>query len=442
MQRTINFVTPTQLSFIDLITMGDSSKRDDNKTIGQFGSGLKYAIALLLRNNVQFNVFIKGEAHLGGENRWYTENYSPYIYTQFDELTEKSKDLIGFKVEREYESFHSQFVEDCFSAPEQSENLETGFALQLGYNWELWMALREIYSNMLDENGYFTEEEVDKKNYGTIISLTFEEDSLFSDVWNKRNNFIHEGDWEWDLFGGVQVCRNTDTWLKIYKNNILIYENKDTNSYFSYQHNSAKIDERRLINDRYSSFSTIAYSILSCKDRSLIDLLLGEGRKICELLERQSSVSVYNTLSQEWMDAVDEVVSFNGEFTTAIYIEKRIKEDGRYSHSGRVIESLSSQLFSYSRPVTVEEIPKPVQLSKKEEILERFSIDLEGIEIKESKLTGRSCVADKRNKTIIISPLFNLDADMAEFVVECFSLREGNVLENISKELVKLLTKR
>ena len=156
--KTIFFKTPTQLSFIDLITMGDSEKRGDNSTTGMFGSGLKYSLALLLRNNVKFEAIVTGNTYIGGQDRDYTEIFTPYTYVNEDEITGKSKELIGIKVERDFESFNSIHCEDIFEY-EIEENYETGFALQLGFNWELWMALREIYSNMLDEGGSYYEDE-------------------------------------------------------------------------------------------------------------------------------------------------------------------------------------------------------------------------------------------------------------------------------------------
>ena len=40
----LTFKTPTRMSLLDVTSMGDSSKRGDTTTIGQFDSGLKYAI--------------------------------------------------------------------------------------------------------------------------------------------------------------------------------------------------------------------------------------------------------------------------------------------------------------------------------------------------------------------------------------------------------------
>ena len=52
----IHFITPTIISRLDISSMGDSSKRGDDSTIGQFDSGLKYAIALLLRDKVNMSI--------------------------------------------------------------------------------------------------------------------------------------------------------------------------------------------------------------------------------------------------------------------------------------------------------------------------------------------------------------------------------------------------
>ena len=43
--------------------IGASSKRGDQTKIGYFGSGLKYSIAALLRNNIEFKVF-QGEKEI------------------------------------------------------------------------------------------------------------------------------------------------------------------------------------------------------------------------------------------------------------------------------------------------------------------------------------------------------------------------------------------
>ena len=54
--KYLAFRNQGQLSVLDLTTMGDSIKREDDSKIGKFDSGLKYALAILYRNNVKFRI--------------------------------------------------------------------------------------------------------------------------------------------------------------------------------------------------------------------------------------------------------------------------------------------------------------------------------------------------------------------------------------------------
>lgn len=95
-------------------TFGVSSKENEN-AIGFFGTGLKYAIAILLRHNIQVSIFI-------GLKRY-----------DFDtETTTIRKD--EFKIV----TMNGQPL---------------GFTTELGKTWQLWQAFREIYCNTKDEHG-------------------------------------------------------------------------------------------------------------------------------------------------------------------------------------------------------------------------------------------------------------------------------------------------
>lgn len=56
----VHFITPTRISLINLTTIGDSEKREDETKIGKFSSGQAYATALLLRDNVDIEISIYG----------------------------------------------------------------------------------------------------------------------------------------------------------------------------------------------------------------------------------------------------------------------------------------------------------------------------------------------------------------------------------------------
>lgn len=100
--------------------IGASTKRDDDESIGIFGSGLKYSIAYLLRNKINFWVF-SGTREV--------------------------------KFETKTANFRGKQFEQIYIDGEA-----TSFTTDLGYDWELWWSIREIYCNAIDEGGYSCEE--------------------------------------------------------------------------------------------------------------------------------------------------------------------------------------------------------------------------------------------------------------------------------------------
>lgn len=110
----ICFENPGAIHPISFQTFGVSAKENEN-AIGFFGTGLKYAIAIVLR--------------LGGT----ITICSDEDYYDFDTqlITVRGK---------EFE------VVTCNGAT-------LGFTTELGKTWEPWMAYRELYANCLDESG-------------------------------------------------------------------------------------------------------------------------------------------------------------------------------------------------------------------------------------------------------------------------------------------------
>ena len=116
MKKILNFANNGTISLLDLTTMGDSSKREDTSKIGQFDSGLKYAISILVRNKVDFEI-------LTGD---YKYTFSEYMESEGG----KSKNLIRIK------QHNWKTAEDVFYT--------SAFAVNLGFDWDFWMAIREI----------------------------------------------------------------------------------------------------------------------------------------------------------------------------------------------------------------------------------------------------------------------------------------------------------
>lgn len=158
-------------------TMGINAK-DTEGAIGFFGTGLKYAIAVFLREEVEFKLFIGDR-----EFSFFTEE------KQIRGKTFKFCKMQGFDV--------------C----------DLGFTTELGKNWELWQAYREIHSNTLDEGGIITSEVIYPEN-GTTLFVLDVDDSLqetFLDTNKRRLLFtnrqveIYEGESDHIYYQGIRA---------------------------------------------------------------------------------------------------------------------------------------------------------------------------------------------------------------------------------------------
>lgn len=115
----IVFKNPGEIDIRSISTFGVSVKEGDNP-IGFFGTGLKYAIAVLLRNRHKVTI------------------------------------LSGLSVIRfgtEHSTVRGQQFEFVTMSIDGGTPAAIGFTTELGKQWELWMAYREIACNCKDERG-------------------------------------------------------------------------------------------------------------------------------------------------------------------------------------------------------------------------------------------------------------------------------------------------
>ena len=97
-----------------ITTFGVSSK-DSDSAIGYFGTGLKYAIAILLREGCKIDIYTGGER------------------LSFGTLDQRIR------------------VDDFTFVTMNDQPLS--FTTELGKNWQIWQAIRELWCNCLDERG-------------------------------------------------------------------------------------------------------------------------------------------------------------------------------------------------------------------------------------------------------------------------------------------------
>jgi len=106
-------------------TFGVSVKDDDN-AIGFFGTGLKYALAILLRHGCQVRAYIGGQR--------------VDFITAEEDIRGKKFDIVCM-------------LETDGDEENPPQYAELGFTTELGKTWEPWMAFRELHCNTLDEGG-------------------------------------------------------------------------------------------------------------------------------------------------------------------------------------------------------------------------------------------------------------------------------------------------
>lgn len=127
------FETPGLIPLEAFTTFGLNAKPGVKSPIGFFGTGLKYAVAITLR--------------LGGSMFVYRGHdlYEFYLHKgdfrgkEFDFVRMRKKTALG----------------------KWGRSSKLPFTLELGKNWEAWMAVRELESNTRDENGSSTSHHLD-----------------------------------------------------------------------------------------------------------------------------------------------------------------------------------------------------------------------------------------------------------------------------------------
>jgi hypothetical protein len=431
----VHFVTPTKLSILDISSMGDSSKRGDDTTIGQFDSGLKYAIALLLRDNVKIKIDIHNNGELENTFTFGQKNIE-------DSQTGKDKNLITI--------FDINGVETV-----------TGFAFNLGYNWKNWMSYREIMSNVLDEKGFAYDstqwkqfpDSIEYNGTNTVITLDFDENSEFFEVWQNRHLYMNFEKPLFKVSNSVECLENKENYLRIYKQNILVYEDKDRPSRFAWNIKFGDIDERRILNNVYSVEQSISLAIQDTDNEEFLRTIITKDFKTEEKEFLSSNCSYSDWISEAVKKITTEIYEEFGEVSSYDWLIDKVRKQKDCKIGGKKIKTIEDSLWSYSSEVTVETEPQtfsePSIIVDEVEYVTPFALEIKkhynfklDVEIKIAKLKGSKVVADKYEKCLIIDENFDIQKDFHTFVVEYIDLtRPGNVVENLGKYICELIKK-
>jgi hydroxymethylpyrimidine pyrophosphatase-like HAD family hydrolase len=231
MQNLTSFINSGVIDIRAITTFGVSSKENDS-AIGYFGTGLKYAIAVLLRNGCKVQIQAGKEIY----------NFSSIV----EQVRVNSFEFITMNGEK------------------------LGFTTELGKNWELWQAYRELYCNCMDENGVVSTslEAVSLEDFNpdnsTIVTVTGKE---FLDIHNNNREIILQTK-PIAVLKGLAIHPGKSSF--IYYRGIKVYQLPKLSKFTYNILQDTKLTEDRTLADYWVTKYRMIQDIFNLKDTNII----------------------------------------------------------------------------------------------------------------------------------------------------------------------------
>jgi len=361
--------------------MGASTKRNDDKTIGQFGTGLKYAIAGILREGLDVKIWSGNK----------TENH---IHFRTKEI--KFKDKVFNQVQ--------------YKPISKTRWKDTGFTSEMGLNWTLEDSLREIVANALDEGGFEYDIITDVTEYlnsKDSTRIVIEMNNGVQDYFNNFNNHFsvfRKPLWEEK---GLKIFRRGEGKGILYLKGVKVFET-DKKTIFDYEVTRCDISEQRRATKEEASY----------RITKLLDYLPTNFKKEIlnkinsEYLEADSPTYV-SKYPSEW----GEVVPADTVIVTSTEMHNNPKLAAKLSIPYTVLPDNFARSFLNGNYTSLKTALgkinyidlNPYSMSEKEELLlksakdflERAGYDLTNVEIEVYENKDSMTIAQVRNRNTI-----------------------------------------
>lgn len=235
-------------------TFGVSVKETDTP-IGFFGTGLKYAIAVLLRHRCRIAMWSGGSRY--------------EFFTVEQEIRGKRFDLCCM--------MQSYFNEDKDEWGLDGELQELPFTTELGKTWEPWMAFRELYCNMLDENGTSYHVDHDSWDLPTVVehgnSVFMVMGNVIEEAWMDRHSTVLQNN---PKHSGALADAHIGPGRFLYYRGIRIAEHHGhTEALFDYNlKHSIDLTEDRTLKYQFQARHAILSLVLGSEDEKFIEDVL------------------------------------------------------------------------------------------------------------------------------------------------------------------------
>lgn len=217
-------------------TFGVSAKENDSP-IGYFGTGLKYAIAIVLR--------------LGGKIELWRG-------TQRYRFEKQPASMRGTE-------FQLVVMHEMALGPVPVTTVELGFTTDLGKNWEAWQAFRELYCNALDEGGRAFPTREEPREDATTIHVTLE---AFDECYRQRGTIVLDSA-PLATLQGLEIHRGPSE--GVYYRGILTGKT-DRPCEYKYNITSSQMltEDRTLRSPNWALTCAVSNALLHLEDRALL----------------------------------------------------------------------------------------------------------------------------------------------------------------------------
>lgn len=272
-----------------LILMGGSTKREDDTKVGFFGSGNKYAIALMLRKDIKFRMFS------GNNEIIITTKHVPFRDKSFQQI------LINGQ--------------------------ETSLTTDMGPQWDSWMGIREWVSNSIDEGHSNivtdTSNIIPKAGYTRIYVEHHPDTKEIINNWNNYFSFDRT-----DVLvqvGDNRVYPQTDAEnesLLLYRKGIQCYYIPKTRSLYTYDLSEFPINESRVLSDTWGARNLICRFLINNVTVAMAQNILSNAI-VKKYYEATLDYDLWGraSLCKNWREAIGNYIVVNNE-VSGFYAEE------------------------------------------------------------------------------------------------------------------------
>lgn len=349
--KNVVFENDGEIDVRSITTFGVSVKETENP-IGYFGTGLKYALSIILRSGAEVSI------------------YSGLTELKFS----LDKQIIRGK---EFELI-------------KMNGVELSFTTELGKNWQMWQAFREIYCNCIDEKGKtFSQKSMPKAEEGKTKIIIKGDD--FYEQFNKRDTIVLNPENLKEIVNAPDGQIYDQLSMFVFYRGVRIIKLSEGSNFTYNITSSMSLTEDRTLKYSWEYSNAIERMVLKMPTRKLASTVLNAHKDCHEKgLVFSSNIRAVD-MSEAFFDCLEEDYTLNKDSLNQSAAEWYRKQKNK------------SNIKNYDE---VELTPiEAIQLAKCKKICSSMYSNFDSYPIKIVKSLGEStmALADRELNTIIIS---------------------------------------